>query len=258
MGDRPDKPDDLDAGWELSDEDLEQEGEADGYEDLALPPDRLAPQDDAPALSELLPPRDGAADDAGKYEDLGLSLDDDEELEPYDSDEATAAYRPEEVPDAVADYLARMEAAAEQTVEAEAGPDAGGPAEDVIVDRPPTEEPVAAIFQPPAGEEPLAAAFGSPADPSSEPRSSLDPDLLFDLGDDLEPPPAPSGADAPTADAGASPFDPLVPYEAAGGTGEVQLEHRVPMAIHHLMMIVAGAAMFVAGVVMMTIGLLRQ
>ena len=181
-----DRPDDLDAGWELSDEDLSSV---------------------------------------------------EEELEPYDSDEATMAYGPEEVPEAVAQYLARADA----VIQKHAGPEAEEP--EVLVDLPPeVEEP-----EPPVVLE-------SPAVP--ERRSTLDPELLFDL-DDLDPPADPqqelSPAELPSApNPFASPFN-----SPTGELDAVALMAPVPMALHLLAMIIAGVLMTLAGTAMMAIALLR-
>lgn len=185
----PDDRDNLEAGWELDEADLEI-----------------------------------ATDDGSE---LDREVVEEEELEPYDSDEATLAYRGDQVPPEVANYL---QSDAADGVNAPQQP-APVP-EDMIVNLPPSADEL---------DEP------APAPPPPQAASGLDADLLFDLGPD----PA-----APAPDGGAGLYAPVPePFQPSEDTGEVAAPIR--MAAHHLVMIVAGVLMGIAGAAMITTALLR-
>ena len=192
----PDDRDDLDAGWDLDEADLE-----------------IATDDDSELDREVV---------------------EEEELEPYDSDEATQAYREDEVPPEIANYL-QSDTASGATATVEQRP---APVSDDLI-----------VSLPPAADELEPADEAAPV-PGPPPESGLDPDLLFDLGD--SPPANPAFTPDSGADLPAPAPEPFLPSE---DTGEVAAPIR--MAAHHLAMIVAGVLMGLAGAAMITTALLR-
>jgi len=208
MVDGTDNPDDLDAGWEIDEDDLEIATEGEEGEDQIV----------------------------------------EEELEPYDSDEATLAYREDEVPEAVAHYLASDKAAGITAEVPRVAPSAR--AAPVSPFTPVVDDLIVSL--PPADETEELPALDAPIEPRS---SSLDPDMLFDIGPDSEdaaPAPAPPAAAAVETEFPEYTPEPLLPQEDTG-----ELMGPIRMAAHHQAMIVMGVLMGIAGVAMITTALIR-